>query len=474
MAFWNRRRSIDAMLAPHDGLALKKTLGWPHLMLLGIGAIVGTGIYTLTGVGVEKAGPGIIVAFAIVGLVCACVALAYAELATLMPAAGGAYTYSYAALGEALAWIIGWSLILEYSLVVSAVAVGWSEYAVGFLRTIDVGFPQALAAGPHADGVVNVPAIAIIAVVTGLLLLGTKESATVNAILVVVKCTALAVFIAVVAPAFDPANFQPLMPFGFNKNVGPSGVEVGVMAGAAIVFFAFYGFDAVATAAEETKNPARDLTIGILGSMAICTVLYMLVAAVAVGSMPFARFSASGEPLALILRLLNQPLAAQIVAGAVIVGVPTVILAFFYGQTRIFYVMARDGLLPRGLGVVSARGVPVVVTLFTAVIVATLAGLLPLDEIAALANAGTLAAFTAVCASLLVLRLREPRRERIFRSPLAWVVGPLGIAGCLYLLSSLPTKTQLWFLAWNVLGLVIYLLWSSRHSRLAKGEEVEG
>lgn len=474
MAFWNRRRSIDAMLAPHDGPALKKTLGWPHLMLLGIGAIVGTGIYTLTGVGVEKAGPGIIVAFAIVGLVCACVALAYAELATLMPAAGGAYTYSYAALGEALAWIIGWSLILEYSLVVSAVAVGWSEYAVGFLKTINFAFPHALAAGPHADGVINLPAIAIIAVVTGLLLLGTRESATVNAVLVVVKCTALAVFIAVVAPAFDAANFQPLMPFGFNKNVGPSGVEVGVMAGAAIVFFAFYGFDAVATAAEETKNPARDLTIGILGSMVICTILYMLVAAVAVGSMPFGRFADSGEPLALILRLLNQPLAAQIVAGAVIVGVPTVILAFFYGQTRIFYVMARDGLLPRSLGAVSQRGVPVVVTLFTAVIVAILAGLLPLDEIAALANAGTLAAFTAVCVSLLVLRVREARRERVFRSPMAWIIGPVGIAGCLYLLSSLPTKTQLWFLAWNVAGLVIYLVWSSRNSRLAKGEEAEG
>ena len=473
MAFWNRRRSIDAMLAPHDGPALKKTLGWPHLMLLGIGAIVGTGIYTLTGVGVEKAGPGIIVAFAIVGVICACVALAYAELATMMPASGGAYTYSYAALGEAIAWIIGWSLILEYSLVVSAVAVGWSEYAVGFLRTIDIILPQALTAGPHADGIINIPAVLIILAVTGLLLLGTKESATVNAVLVVIKCSALLVFIAVVAPAFDPANFEPLMPFGFNKN-GPAGAEVGVMAGAAIVFFAFYGFDAVATAAEETRNPARDLTIGILGSMIICTILYMLVAALAVGSMPFGQFADSGEPLALILRILEQPLAAQIVAAAVIVGVPTVILAFFYGQTRIFYVMARDGLLPRRLGRVSQRGVPVVVTLFTAVIVSILAGLLPLDEIAALANAGTLAAFTAVCASLLVLRVRETVRTRVFRAPLAWVIGPLGIAGCLYLLFSLPVNTQVWFLIWNVGGLVIYFAWSAWNSRLAKGEEVEG
>jgi len=471
MAFWNRRRSIESTTATQEHGGLKRTLSWPHLLLLGIGAIVGTGIYTLTGVGVAKAGPGIVVAFAIVGLVCACVALAYAELATLMPAAGGAYTYSYAVLGEALAWIIGWSLILEYSLVVSAVAVGWSAYAVGFLTSIGVALPPDLIAGPHAGGLINIPAVLIIAVVTGLLLLGTRESATVNAVLVVIKCAALAVFIAVVLPAFDPSHFQPLMPFGFNKHTDASGVEVGVMAGAAIVFFAFYGFDAVATAAEETRNPARDLTIGILGSMIVCTILYMLVAAAAVGALPFGDFASSGEPLALILRLMDQPLAAQIVAAAVIVGVPTVILAFFYGQTRIFYVMARDGLLPRRLGRVSARGVPVLVTLFTAVIVGVLAGLLPLDEIAALANAGTLAAFTAVGVSLLVLRWRDPSRRRVFRAPLAWVIGPLGIAGCLYLLFSLPTMTQLWFLVWNVVGLLIYVVWSSRHSRLAKGEE---
>ncbi|NBB53223.1 amino acid permease [Rhizobium sp. CRIBSB] len=470
MAFWNRRRSIEATSATHETGGLKRTLSWPHLLLLGIGAIVGTGIYTLTGVGVAKAGPGIVVAFALVGVICACVALAYAELATLMPAAGGAYTYSYAVLGEALAWIIGWSLILEYSLVVSAVAVGWSAYAVGFLQSMGISLPHDLIAGPHAEGVINLPAVGIIGVVTGLLLLGTRESALVNAVLVVIKCLALAVFVAVVLPAFDPGNFEPLMPFGFNKHtVGDT--EVGVMAGAAIVFFAFYGFDAVATAAEETKNPSRDLTIGILGSMLICTVLYMLVAAAAVGSMPFGAFASSEEPLALILRLLEQPLAAQIVAAAVIVGVPTVILAFFYGQTRIFFVMARDGLLPRSLGAVSSRGVPWVVTLFTAVVVAVLAGLLPLDEIAALANAGTLAAFTAVCASLLVLRVRDAGRTRVFRAPLAWVIGPVGIAGCLYLLASLPSLTQFWFLIWNVVGLVIYLAWSSRHSRLAKGEE---
>jgi APA family basic amino acid/polyamine antiporter len=468
MAFWNRRKPIDSIGAAEGSGGLKRALGWPHLLLLGVGAIVGTGIYTLTGVGVAKAGPGIIVAFALVGVICAAVALAYAELSTMMPGAGGAYTYAYGALGELLAWIVGWSLILEYSLVVSAVAVGWSAYAVGFLTGLGVELPRALLVGPHAGGIVNLPAIGIIAAVTGLLLLGTRESATVNAVLVVIKIAALVLFVAVALPAFDPANFQPLMPMGFNKSVDATGAEVGVMAAAAIVFFAFYGFDAVATAAEETKNPKRDLTVGIVGSMAVCTVLYMLVAAAAVGALNYRLFADSAEPLAQILRDLNQPAAAQIVAAAVVIGVPTVILAFFYGQTRIFFVMARDGLFPERLARVSARGVPVAVTLFTAVVVAALAGVFRLDEIAALANAGTLLAFMAVGACLIVMRLREPGRERLFRAPAFWLVGLVAIGGCLYLLLSLPARTQHYFLIWNGVGLAVYLAWGAWRSKLAE------
>lgn len=464
MAFWNRRKPIGAETGER---ALTPTLSWPHLIALGVGAIVGTGIYTLTGVGVDKAGPGIIVAFALVGIICAAVALAYAELATMIPGSGGAYTYSYAALGELLAWFVGWSLILEYSLVVSAVAVGWSSYAVGFLNGFDVTLPAALTAGPHAGGAVNAPAVFIIAVVAGLLLLGTRESATVNAALVAVKIAALVVFVFVALPFFDPANFDPLLPYGFNKNTGPDGVERGVMAGAAIVFFAFYGFDTISTAAEEAKNPGRDLTIGIVGSMLLCTVIYMGVAAAAVGSLPFGRFADSAEPLALILRELDRPVVAQWVAAAVVIGVPTVILAFLYGQTRIFFVMARDGLLPRSLSRLSARGVPVAVTLFTAVIVAALAGVLRLDEIAALANAGTLAAFTAVGVCLAVMRLREPERPRVFRAPLWPLVAAVTVVGCVYLFASLPARTQLYFLAWNVVGLVVYLLYARRSSALA-------
>ncbi|HYF22992.1 MAG TPA: amino acid permease [Caulobacteraceae bacterium] len=468
MAFWNRRRSVEEAGAHEGGAQLKRTLGWPHLVALGVGAIVGTGIYTLTGVGVDKAGPGIIIAFAIVGVICTCVALAYAELATMMPGSGGAYTYSYATLGELVAWIVGWSLILEYSLVVSAVAVGWSAYAVGFLNGLGIDLPAAVASGPHAGGLFNLPAVFIIAVVSGLLLLGTRESATVNALLVAVKIAALVLFVAVALPHFDAANFQPLMPFGFEKS-DQGGVERGVMAAAAIVFFAFYGFDAISTAAEETKNPGRDLTIGILGSMVLCTILYMLVAAAAVGSMPFGRFAASEEPLADILRLLNQDGVAQWVAAAVVIGVPTVILAFLYGQTRIFFVMARDGLLPQGLSKVNPKtGVPVAITLFTAIVVSALAGVFRLDEIAALANAGTLAAFIAVGVCLMVLRITQAKRVRVFRTPLWPVVGVVTVAGCAWLFSSLPERTQVWFLIWNAIGLVLYFAYGAWNSRLAK------
>lgn len=466
MAFWDRRKPIDIVHA-EDQPRLKATLSWPHLMALGVGAIVGTGILTLIGVGAGLAGPAVLISFAMAGLVCACAALAYAELSTMMPSAGSAYAYSYSVLGELTAWIVGWSLILEYSLVVSAVAVGWSGYAVGFLSGLGIDLPTALSVGPHvAGGLVNLPAVFIIAVVAGVLLIGTRESATVNAVLVAIKVSALILFVAVALPAFDPANFEPLMPFGFNKSV-QDGAERGVMAGAAIVFFAFYGFDAVSTAAEEAKRPGRDLTIGILGSMVICTFLYMLVAAAAVGSRPFGEFANSPEPLAHILRLLQQPLAAQIVAAAVVIGVPTVILAFLYGQTRIFFVMARDRLLPEGLSRLNKAGTPVMVTVFTAIVVAALAGVLRLDEIAALANAGTLAAFVSVGVCLLLLRVREPNRPRMFRTPLAWLVGPVAIGGCLYLFYNLPHSTQLYFVIAQAVGLAVYFSYGVRRSRLA-------
>lgn len=443
--------------------ALARTLGWPHLIALGVGAIVGTGILTLIGVGADKAGPAVILSFGIAGLICACAALAYAEMATMIPASGSAYTYSYVVIGELLAWIVGWSLILEYSLVVSAVAVGWSGYAAPLLQAW-MGAPMALMQGPELGGVVNLPAIAIIAVVAGLLLVGTRESATLNAILVLVKIVALIVFVAVALPAFNAANLEPFSPYGFAKHMGPDGVERGVMAAAAIIFFAFYGFDAIATAAEEAKNPDRDLKIGIVGSMVACVIIYIAVAVAAVGAIAYTRFANSPEPLALILRELGSPLAAQYLAVSAIIALPTVILAFFYGQSRIFFTMARDGLLPASLAKLSSRGTPVRITIFTALVVAVLAGFIPLGELAALANAGTLAAFTAVSICMLIMRRRAPDAPRTFRAPLPWVVGGIAVLGCIYLFFSLPAQTQLWFLIWNVGGLGVYFLYARRHA----------
>lgn len=473
MQTWLRRKSIDRVTVHEEGRRLVPTLSWPHLIALGIGAIVGTGIYTLIGVGANLAGPAVLLSFTVAGIVCACAALAYAEMATMMPAAGSAYTYSYTVLGEAIAWVVGWSLILEYSLVVSTVAVGWSGYAVGFLKGVGIDLPLALTAGPHAGGFLNLPAVLIVFVVAGLLMVGTRESATLNAFLVVVKVIALAIFVAIALPQFDAARLDPFMPFGFVKSMGADGVERGVMAAAAIIFFAFYGFDAISTAAEETKKPERDLAIGIVGSMVGCTLIYILVALAAVGALSYTVFGQSPEPLALILRELGHGKAAGLIAGAAVIALPTVLLAFLYGQSRIFFVMSRDGLLPRGLSKVNPRtGTPVAITVFTAVLVAALAGVARLDEIAALANAGTLAAFIAVAVCLLVLRKRDPQRRRVFRTPLAWVVGPVAILGCLYLFWSLPQKTQLWFLAWNAVGVIVYLAYGRRNSLLAKGADV--
>jgi len=455
MGIWTRK-AIDG-LDSHEGPKLKRTLGPAHLVALGVGAIVGTGIYTLIGVGADRAGPAVLISFAVAGLVCACVALCYGELASMMHAAGGAYTYSYAALGELIAWIIGWALILEYSLVCAAVAVGWSGYAVGFLASVGVNLPPELVAGPDAGGIVNLPAILILFAVAGLLCLGTRESATVNTALVALKIIALLVFIAIALPAFNGAHFEPFMPHGFWAATDAQGVNFGVMGAAAIIFFAFYGFDAVATAAEETKNPARDLAIGVVGSMAVCTALYILVAIAAIGAMAPGDFATSDEPLALIIRTLGQPQLAAAIAGVAVIALPTVILAFLFGQSRIFFVMARDGLLPRKLGSVNEkRGAPVFVTLVTAALVSVLAGLLPLGEIAALANAGTLAAFIAVCASLLALRRLDPGRARPFRTPLPWLIATVGIFGCIVFFISLPPVTQISFFGWMAVGLVIY------------------
>jgi APA family basic amino acid/polyamine antiporter len=464
MTGWLHRKALDLDALP-AAQRLKPTLDWWHLVALGVGGIVGTGIYTLVGVGANLAGPAVTLSFVVAGAICACAALAYAEVSTAIPASGSAYTYSYVALGEVIAWVVGWSLILEYSLVVSTVAVGWSGYAGGFLAAMGWHPPSMILAGPLDGGIVNLPAVAIVAVVAGVMMAGTRESATLNAVLVAVKIAALLLFLVVALPHFDIAHYHPFMPHGFSATT-QGGATRGVMAAAAIIFFAFYGFDAISTAAEETRNPGRDLPIGIIGSMAVCTLLYVAVAAVAVGAMPVAGFAHSAEPLAAILRSVGSGGTAAVIGAAAIIALPTVILAFLFGQSRIFFVMARDGLLPGWLAAASPRtGAPIRITLMTAVLVGILAGLVPLAQIAALANAGTLLAFASVAVCMLVLRRRLPLAGRLFLTPWPWLVGPVTVLGCLYLFFSLPGITRTFFLVWNVTGLLYYSLWKIRQKK---------
>jgi APA family basic amino acid/polyamine antiporter len=469
MSFVTRRKAIEPPAHHQDGHRLKRSLGWPQLMAMGVGAIIGTGIYTLIGVGAGQAGPAVILSFAIAGAVCAFAALCYSEMATMMPQAGSAYTYAYAGMGELVGWVVGWSLILEYTVVCSTVAVGWSGYAQGFLVSHGWGLPAALAAGPWGDpaGLVNLPAVFITLAVTGLLLVGTRESATVNFYLVIFKVIALIAFVALTLPGFDASHFHPFMPFGFSAHQDPDGVKRGVMAAAAVIFFAFYGFDAISTAAEEAKNPGRDLTIAIVGSMVACAAIYMVVAAAALGASPYTVFSKSGEPLAFILREMRHPLAAVLIAAAAVIALPTVIMAFMFGQSRVFFAMSRDGLLPTGLSAVNRRGVPAPVTLLTGLCAALMAGFLPLKFIAEVANAGTLAAFIATAIAMMVLRRQRPELPRPFKTPFWWLVGPLAVLGCLYLFSSLALITQEMFFVWNVLGLAVYLVYGRSKSRLA-------
>ncbi|GAA3270220.1 hypothetical protein GCM10020258_43750 [Sphingomonas yabuuchiae] len=329
--------------------------------------------------------------------------------------------------------------------------------------------PPELLSGPHGGGIINLPAVLVALSVMGMLVAGTRESATLNIILVVVKLVALGVFVAFALPAFNNANLHPFMPYGFGATE-VDGAKRGVMAAAAIVFFAFYGFDAVATSAEEAKNPGRDLTIGIVGSMLVCTLIYMAVAVTAVGALPFLQLANSPEPLALVLRSLGQPTAAHLIALAAVIALPSVILVMMYGQSRIFFTMARDGLLPQALAVVSKRsGAPTRITLVTGVSIAIVAGIFRLDEIAELANAGTLLAFIAVGACLMVLRRRAPEAKRLFRCPQPYLVGTLAILGCIYLLFSLPSATIVRFIIWNLAGLAFYFAYGRQRSALAKG-----
>ena len=491
-----RIKPLDEIIATAEKKSLKRSLGAFQLTMMGIGAIIGTGIFVLTAEAAQKAGPGMMMSFVIAGFVCAVAALCYAELSSMVPVSGSAYTYSYAVLGEAIAWMVGWALVLEFAVAASAVSVGWSNYFVGNIeRVFDVELADTFTKGVYAGGLINLPAAIIAMLVTGLLILGTRESATVNAVLVAIKVAALLLFIVLAIPVINGENFEPFAPNGF---LDTSGLGIGVAGAAASIFFAYVGFDAVATAAEETKNPQRNIPIGLIGSLVICTVFYLLVAAGAVGAIGAqpvsdasgialspgseAFFAAcaqeanrnllacSDEPLAHVLDMIGWGKVAQLIALAAFVALPSVILMMLFGQTRIFFVMARDGLLPfsETLSKLHPKyGTPYVVTLITGIAVTIFAAFFPVGVLADISNSGTLFAFLTVSVGVMVLRVREPGRHRPFRTPLIWLVGPLAFGGCAFLLLSLPMHTQMTFLKWTAAGLLVYFLYGYRKSPLA-------
>jgi APA family basic amino acid/polyamine antiporter len=479
MLFW-RVKPLDLILETAEKKSLTRTLGAFQLTMLGIGAIIGTGIFVLTAEAATKAGPAMMISFVIAAFVCAVAALCYAEMAAMVPVSGSAYTYSYATMGELVAWVVGWALVLEYAVAASAVSVGWSGYMVGLVREVlGITLPQALTAGPfdRNPGLINLPAFGIALLVTWLLVVGTKESARFNTVLVMVKLSALALFIVLAVPAIQADNFEPFMPNGFfaRNVVDPitgNLATVGVTAAAASIFFAYVGFDAVSTAAEETTNPQRNIPIGLIGSLAICTIIYLIVAAAATGSVgaqPGGDLAQSKEALAFVLREIGQGWAGDLVAIAAGLALPSVVLMMMFGQTRIFFVMSRDGLLPPVFSKLHPKyGTPHVVTWTTGVFVAVTAALFPVGRLADISNSGTLFAFFTVAVGVMILRRTQPDRVRHFQTPAVWLIAPLAAAGCVFLFFQLSGATEMLFLAWAIIGLVVYYFYGRQRSHMVE------
>ncbi|HEY1125407.1 MAG TPA: amino acid permease [Sphingobium sp.] len=485
---FGRIKPLDAILATAEKKSLHRSLGAFQLTMLGIGAVIGTGIFVLTAEAAQKAGPGMMLSFVIAGFVCAVAALCYAEMAAMVPVSGSAYTYSYAVMGELIAWMVGWALILEYAIAAGAVSVGWSGYFIGWLNTsFGISVPLDLVRGPFDGGMINLPAMLIAMLVTALLVKGTKESATVNAVLVGVKILALSMFVILTIPVIKTGQFTPFAPLGFG----------GISAAAASIFFAYVGFDAVSTAAEETKNPQRNMPIGLIGSLGICTIFYLLVASGVIGTVgaqpvfgPNHEILSPGTPalaqactaiadqavvcskeaLAWTLKSIGWPFVGWLVGAAAIIALPSVILMMMFGQTRIFFVMSRDGLLPEVFSRVHPRWhTPHVITVLTGIFVTLFAAFFPVGLLADVSNSGTLFAFAAVSIAVLVLRRTDPSRKRPFRTPAIMVTAPLAIIGCIYLFFSLSGITLALFAGWAVVGLFVYFAYSYRRSHVGLG-----
>ena len=461
-----RKKSIDELQAAAAASGMLKNLAAVDLLMLGIGAVIGTGIFVLTGVAAAKyAGPAVPLSFILSGLTCALAGLAYAEFASIVPASGSAYTYAYASLGEFIAFIVGWNLILEYTVTSSAVAVGWSGYVVGLFASAGLVLPHELVVAPAEGGIFNLPAVLITLFLSFLLVRGTKESVKLNRILVFVKLAAIFLFLVLAAPHVDAMNWEPFLPFGYS----------GVVSGAAIVFFAYIGFDAVATTAEECRNAARDLPVGIIGSLFICTLLYAVVAAVLTGVVPYSMLD-TAEPVAFALRHIGYNVGSAIVAVGAICGITTVLLVLLYGQARIFFAMSRDGMVPANVCKIHRRfHTPYRVTILGAIFVSVIAGVFPIGMIAEMANIGTLSAFLIASIGVMVLRKTEPDLKRNFKCPAVWLIAPLAVLSCGYLMANLPLATWHRFGFWILFGLCVYFGYSRAHSVIGRraAEEAE-
>ena len=462
------------MPAPESEYGLRKCLSAWDLTLMGIGAIIGTGIFVLTGIAAAtQAGPAVVISFVVAGTACAFAALCYAELAASIGGCGSAYGYSYAAFGEVIAWIIGWDLILEYGVSVAAVANGWSGYFNNALTAIGIGLPEALTKGPMAGGICNLPAAGIILILMLLLIAGVKQSARLNAGMVFVKLLTICVFIGVALFNVMPQYWSPFAPFGW-FSYAEGGKTVGILAAASLVFFAYVGFDAVSTAVEEAKDPKRDVPIGILASLAFCTVIYIVVSGLLTGIVPYKALNVS-SPVAHALHLIGINWASALVATGVIAGLTTVMLVLYYGLTRIMLAIAKDGLLPPFFAKVrKTTQTPVQNTVLCGVIMAVMAGFIPLGTLAELVNIGTLAAFVLVCAGVAVLRIKQPDLPRPFKMPYGIVLPVLGVLSCGALILFLPLVTHFRFILWLAAGMVIYFGYSMWHSAAGKAPAAKG
>ena len=487
---FKRKPIADLIIDENDPRALKRVLGAGDLIMQAIGAVIGAGIFGAIGTAAAGqvapdgtvirygAGPALVFSFILLGGACALAALCYAELAAMIPQAGSAYAYTYATLGELVAWIIGWDLMLEYAVGNVAVAISWGDYFNSLMRGVGIDLPAWLTTGyrtaalssnpdvsgllttaPHLFGIpllVNLPAFGIVMLITWLLLRGARESATANTVMVVIKLLVMALFIFVGLGNINPDNYTPFAPNGFT----------GIHQGAAIVFFAYIGFDAISAAAEETINPQRNLPIGILGGLAVCTLIYVVIGGVITGMVPYTELAVA-DPLARALELIGYDRVGAIVAFGAVISMSAVLLVFQYGQPRIFFAMARDGLLPAWVARVDQKTrIPYTATLFTGIVVAVASAVGDAAETYDLTNIGTLFAFALVCAGVLVLRVKEPERYRPFKVPFVWVIAPLGVAACLFIMVGLPYQAWERFGIWLVIGIVLYAVYGYKHSKL--------